>query len=108
MYIFQTTVQKNALMALFTAATFYGLYVVTLIHCIRWLVYTDDGWKQRNQFNRLMLLATIVIFVCSTMNIVLALPFQIWIMDADKWVFGEQVISVCKSYHGWHLEQKND
>ena len=94
------------LFGLFTQAALYGVYVATLIHCLRWLVYTDEGWKQRGRVNRLMLITTILIFLCSTTNLFLALSSQSYIMG-DPWdsnIVGLLVTQVCK-YHGWHLGQ---
>ena len=100
------TLPEITLISLFTQATLYGLYVATLIHCLRWLIYTDDGWKQRDRVNKLMLITTILIFLLSTANLALLLPFQLDIIeDPNIWSATEEVISVCK-YDGRHLEQK--
>src|ERR1700759_655198 len=93
------------LTTLFTQAVFYGLYVVTLIHCLRWLVYTDDGWEQWNRINKLMLITTVLIFLLSTVNLVLLLPFQFFVDDSNVWSVAEEVLSVC-GYRGWGLEQQ--
>ena len=50
------TPATGLLFGLFTQAALYGIYVATLIHCLRWLVYTDEGWKQRDRVNKLMLI----------------------------------------------------
>jgi hypothetical protein len=60
---------ETTLIAVFTQAVLYGLYIATLVHCLRWLIYTDDGWNQRDRINKLMLIATILIFMLSTMNL---------------------------------------
>ena len=93
------------LFALFTQAALYGLYVATLIHCLRWLVYTDEGWKRRDRVNKLMLTATIIIFLCSTVNLVLTVPSQFLFMGDSGGPDFLNLLEVCK-YHGWHLGQK--
>jgi hypothetical protein len=83
-----------SLIALFTEAAFYGLYVASLIHCLRWLVFTDDGWKQRDRINKLMLITTILIFLLSTLNLAFTLPFQLYLLGANiVWSTGEGVIN---------------
>ena len=94
------------LFALFTQAALYGLYVATLIHCLRWLVYTDEGWKRRDRVNKLMLTTTIIIFLCSTVNLVILVPDQFFLMgDFDLGPIFLNLLEVCK-YYGWHLGQK--
>ena len=95
------------LIGLFTQAVLYGLYVASLIHCLRWLVYTDEGWKQRDRVNKLMLTTTIIIFLCSTVNLVITLSNQPYYMG-HPWgpnLLSMFIIEVC-IYHGWHLGQK--
>ena len=105
----------RALIQLFMQAALYGLYVATLIHCLRWLVYTNDGWKLRDRVsNKLILITTILIFLFSTGNLVLMLPIPLFFIGD----FGDRgsnilsmvpvaAIAVCK-YHGWCLDPKND
>ena len=94
------------LFALFTQAALYGLYLATLIDCLRWLVYTDEGWKQRDRTNKLMLTTSIIIFLCSTVNLALFAPNQFLLMgDSDLGPIFLSLLQVCK-YHGWHLGQK--
>ena len=83
------------LIQLFIQAALYGLYVATLIHCLRWLVYTDDGWKQRDGVNKLMLITTILIFLVSTVNLFLRLPFQFFMEGSNICSMAEEVIYVC-------------
>jgi hypothetical protein len=91
---------------LFTQAAFYGFYVATLIHCIRWLAYKNEGWKLRDRIdNKLMLITTLLIFLISTVNLVLMLPTQlVFLGDIDSNT-PVDVIYVCE-YRGWSLEQK--
>ncbi|PPQ69717.1 hypothetical protein CVT26_001634 [Gymnopilus dilepis] len=60
---------------LFIGALMYGLYFSTLLHCIRWLLFTDEGWKLRRlgQVHWPMLLVTFLLFAFSLTNLALAL-----------------------------------
>ena len=44
----------------------YGLYIGTLSHCLRWLLYDDKGWSYRKNISWAMLTVTVVIFLLST------------------------------------------
>ena len=50
-------------------ALLYGLYLVTLVHCLRWLLFADNGWSYRKDINRPMLIVTVVIFLLSTASL---------------------------------------
>jgi hypothetical protein len=103
-----------SLILLFTQASLYGFYVATLIHCLRWLAYTSDGWKLRDKVgNKLILITTIAIFLFLTVNLVLMLIILLYFLGD----FGDRhsnmlnlmaldFIFVCE-YHGWRLDQKN-
>ena len=93
------TAPEISLIALFTQATLYGHYVTTLIHCLRWLIYSDDGWKQRDRVNKLMLIATVVIFLLSTVNLAIFLPLQFYTMGALLNLTTIGIINV-RRYHG--------
>ena len=54
-------------------ALLYGLYVVTLVHCLRWLLYSDEGWSYREDINWPMLTIAVVIFLLSTASLVVVL-----------------------------------
>jgi len=78
---------------LFTQAVLYGVYVATLIHCLRWLIYTDEGWKLRDRINGFMLITTILIFSLSTTNLFVQLPLQFYAMkDSNTWIKGGEAI----------------
>ena len=59
--------------SIWAGAFFYGLYISTLFHCIRWLVFTDEGWKVRRNISKGMLIITLSIWFLSTVNKVLEL-----------------------------------
>ena len=88
------------IIGLFTQAVLYGFYVATLILCLRWLVYTDGGWKQRDRVNKLMLITTILLFICLTVDLVLSLPDQLYLMGdfggSNLKLLTLFIIEVCK------------
>src|SRR6266478_6529144 len=47
----------------YVQSVLFGLYVATLAHCLRWILYADEGWKIRNQINWPMFGAVILVFV---------------------------------------------
>ncbi|KAF9557008.1 hypothetical protein CPC08DRAFT_710733 [Agrocybe pediades] len=49
-----------------------GVYLCTLVACIRWLVYTDEGWKIRKRIDKTLLGATLSIFFFSSLHTTLA------------------------------------
>lgn len=60
----------------FIDALLYGIYFTTLLHCVRWLVFADEGWKLRRKMDIqwAMLLATLLLFFFSLGNFVL----EVW------------------------------
>jgi hypothetical protein len=62
----------DRLLALFIGAIATGIYLCTLFYCIRWLVYTDEGWRIRKKIHWPMLSGTLSLFVLSSIHISLA------------------------------------
>ncbi|KAF8959370.1 hypothetical protein BDZ97DRAFT_1922901 [Flammula alnicola] len=54
--------------SIFVGALFYGLYLATLFHCIRWLVFIDEGWRIRKKISWTMLIVTLTLWVLSTIS----------------------------------------
>ena len=54
----------------FLVALFYGLYLSTFFHCMRWLLFTNDGWELRGRksIQWPKLVATFAIFSMSTLD----------------------------------------
>ncbi|KAM6499532.1 hypothetical protein JOM56_005040 [Amanita muscaria] len=69
--------------ALFVQTLMYGLYVTTLVHCLRWLFYDDKGWKLREKINWAMATITVLVFMFFTID--LALTLQITIDSLENW-----------------------
>ncbi|PFH49355.1 hypothetical protein AMATHDRAFT_63426 [Amanita thiersii Skay4041] len=61
------------IIATFTQSLLFGIYLPTCIHCVRWLVFTDVGWKFRKDIKWVMLSATLSIFVLMTLNVTFAI-----------------------------------
>ena len=91
---------ETGLIFLFIQAIFYGLYIATLLHCLRWLIFTDGGWKPRDKVNKLMLTSSVLIFILSTMNLGIALPVEFYsIGNIASLSIGGVVIGVRECSH---------
>ncbi|KDR83251.1 hypothetical protein GALMADRAFT_134735 [Galerina marginata CBS 339.88] len=53
----------------------YGIYFSTLLQCLRWLLFTDEGWtlRRRKEVKWPMLAATLLLFSFSFTNLILQL-----------------------------------
>ena len=63
------SVVKTFLVTAFVQSIFYGVYVITLIHSLRWLLFRAEGWKAQSTFDRRTLGVTLLIFVFSTVDL---------------------------------------
>ena len=63
---------QERIVALFVAALATGAYLSTLAYCLRWLLFSDQGWKFRKPIDRTMLTITLVLFALSSIHITLA------------------------------------
>ncbi|KAF9473813.1 hypothetical protein BDN70DRAFT_997441 [Pholiota conissans] len=57
--------EKEIIIA-FTGALSYGIYVLTLCYCLRWLLFSDEGWTARRNRKWSMVIISIAIFVLVT------------------------------------------
>src|ERR1700759_2944427 len=87
--------QKIAVISLFMLSVFYGFYIATLLHCLRWLIYTDDGWKRRDRISKIMLTTTILIFLLSTINLGINLQYALAFLGVKNWDPAEGILTVC-------------
>ena len=62
---------------LFVQAVMFGSYLATLVHCLRWIVYDDEGWKVRKKVNWGMLAITLFVFLSSTTNLGISLQMTL-------------------------------
>ena len=63
------------LVTVFVQAILYGLYIASLVHCFRWLLFGDDGWKLRplKNVNHILVVMALLVFVSSTADVVVSL-----------------------------------
>ncbi|KAM6489090.1 hypothetical protein JOM56_015502 [Amanita muscaria] len=45
---------------------FLGLYSASLMHCVRWLLFEDEGWRLRKKINWWLVTTTLLVFFLST------------------------------------------
>ncbi|KAF4612712.1 hypothetical protein D9613_011835 [Agrocybe pediades] len=62
----------DRIIGLFVACTATGMYIVSLMYCLRWLLYTDGGWKLRDRIDRVMVSAVLSMAVLSSVHTSLA------------------------------------
>jgi hypothetical protein len=62
---------RTFLISIFVQAIFYGVYITTLAHSLRWLLFEDEGWKAqtRRRVNWPMLTVTLILFVFATVDL---------------------------------------
>ena len=105
---------SDGVIQLFINAPLYGLYLTTLIYCLRWLVYTDDGWKLRDRINKPMLITSVLIFLYSTLDLAFMLQIELYSIGEGLSNIGNSTyfravdIIYVRKYHGWHLDQKSN
>lgn len=57
------------LVAIFVQAVLYGVYVATFLHCLRWLLFTKEGWRLQRKVNWPMLVIPMNLFVLETIGL---------------------------------------
>ncbi|KIL59640.1 hypothetical protein M378DRAFT_84851 [Amanita muscaria Koide BX008] len=67
----------------FVQANVYGIYVTTLILCLRWLVFHDESWKRREKLNIPMLCISIVVFLLETAGLATCFQTTLELQDAN-------------------------
>ncbi|KAM6499056.1 hypothetical protein JOM56_004564 [Amanita muscaria] len=70
-------VNEAEVIATFVQAVLYGLYIATLAHCLRWVMYDDEGWKLRNVINWYLVGLTMLVFALSTSDLGILLQITI-------------------------------
>jgi hypothetical protein len=91
------------LVALFVQTLFYGLYIASLVHCLRWLIYDDDGWKQRDGINKPLVFIAVLIFAISTANLGITLQYEfVFLGTTTVWSVAAELLSVCEQYGVWN------
>ena len=80
----------------FVQTLLYGIYVTTLVHCLRWLLLDDEGWTLRRRMSWFILIISILLFLFSTAD--LALSLKLLISYNEPWTtsakFGDIFVRV--------------
>ena len=77
---------KSFLIATFVQAIFYGVYITTLAHSLRWLLYEDEGWKaqSRGRVNWPMLAVTLLLFAFATVDLGVTLRITFALVSGEN------------------------
>ncbi len=91
---------KSAVVA-FTAALGLGFYLVTFMFTIRWLVFSDEGWRSRKVVSRPVIFVTIFIFVLTMTYAALELKgamdqIRLLIFDPGVQYISPMWMNICK------------
>ena len=54
-----------------------GLYATSLVHCLRWLVFSDEGWRRRKQIDWPTLSVTVLVFILTYTSLVIMLKSEL-------------------------------
>lgn len=57
---------EDEVVVIFASSVLYGVYLVSFALCLRWQIFTEEGWKTMIQRSRTTLLIVIMIFVLTT------------------------------------------
>ncbi|KIL61473.1 hypothetical protein M378DRAFT_82541 [Amanita muscaria Koide BX008] len=81
------TLSQRLIVTAIAEALLYGIYVATFIRCLRWLIFTDEGWKLRGKIpgpSLTMTFATIFFFLASTTNLITSLQYLLGFLRNDE------------------------
>ncbi len=57
----------------FTSALIFGMYIITLFFCVRWLLFCDEGWRLKECIRWTIVTTTLLIFTFNLVYLVLSL-----------------------------------
>ena len=63
-----TTLSQSLFISVVVQAILHGIYIVTLLHCLQWLVY-DEARGLRKEIKWPILIVSMVIFLLSTIDL---------------------------------------
>jgi hypothetical protein len=103
LYLAMVPESEAFVIPLFVQAIMFGSYMASLVHCLRWLVYDDEGWTMRKKINWGMLIITIVVFLFTAANLGISLQMTLgFFSNEDLLTLNKLSISnVCSPKHGW-------
>ncbi|KIL61471.1 hypothetical protein M378DRAFT_856089 [Amanita muscaria Koide BX008] len=58
----------NEIVLSFVTAILFGLHFASFVHCVRWLLFEDEGWRVRKKPNRGLVITTLLVFFLSTVS----------------------------------------
>ncbi|KAM6499054.1 hypothetical protein JOM56_004562 [Amanita muscaria] len=68
----------------FVQANVYGIYVTTLILCLRWLLFQDESLKRREKLNIPMLTISIAVFLLQTAGLATCFQTTLELQDPNS------------------------
>jgi hypothetical protein len=70
--------RKSLLILLIVQAILCGLFIATFTHCLRWLMFADEGWKYRKTMKWPMSIVTIIIstLALTTLGLTVKMEFR--------------------------------
>ena len=71
------------LLLLLVQAILCGLYSTTLVHCLRWLMFADEGWKRRKRISWPMSIITILLSIFSSIALRLTVEWEFRYVRGD-------------------------
>ncbi|KAM6499108.1 hypothetical protein JOM56_004616 [Amanita muscaria] len=80
------TLGQRLIVTTIAQALLYGTYLATFIRWLRWLIFTDEGWKLREKIpgpSLTMAVATVFVFLASTANLITSLQYLLGFLRND-------------------------
>ena len=72
------------LFSLFAQPVLYGIYIATLISCLRWLLFEDEGWELRKKVKWPILTVTLLVWASMTADLAILLSMAIDMLFAQR------------------------
>jgi hypothetical protein len=76
---------KNMLITSIVQAILYGMYMMTVVHSLRWLLYEDRGWKLQ-AVHWPMSIVTVLLFIFSTVDLGITLQIAFAVFAGENLV----------------------
>lgn len=93
-------IQVASIVNSFVQALVYGAYIITLVHCLRWIMYNDEGWSRRKKMDMTMLIVSIAVFLLQTAGLATAFKTTLELQDSNTEGFNLlNMINVCFHRH---------
>jgi hypothetical protein len=89
---------KTFIVSVFIEAMLCGFYATTFVLCLRWLVFTDEGWKlrPRRQVNSPMLILAVLVFALQTVDFVISCQTVIASVTGDSLIVARLSVGVVR------------